>query len=220
MLQRIAFPGEEAAQLLGLSDVQPDLEKQDAFLCQHAFEVGHLRKERVLFRFAAKPEHRFHNRAVIPGAVEENDFTLGRQVPDITLKIPFSSLAVRWFGQRDGPRDAGVQIFVEAFDRTAFSRGVAAFKDYDDAFAGFLDVGLKSHKFKLKLFDFCFVLGLLLAFLVRIIVTENVFLFAILNGLPDRAGGFVFEEMRDCAAVGKAHVMHLYFFVTLGGGWH
>ena len=71
--------------------------------------------------------------AVVPTAVENDDFAGGREMLDVALKIHLRFLTIgrRW--QRHDPEDARAHPFGDGFDGAALACGVAALKQDDDA---------------------------------------------------------------------------------------
>src|SRR5208337_5201248 len=79
--------------------------------------------------------------AIVPAAVEQDDFPRRRQVGDVALKIPLAALALGRRAERHDTADARVQALGDALDDAAFSGGVAALKNDNDAQA------LQAHRF-------------------------------------------------------------------------
>jgi hypothetical protein len=50
-----------------------------------------------------------HAGTVVPASIEQDDFTLGRQLSDIPLEIPLSALAFRRRAERNDAADARIE---------------------------------------------------------------------------------------------------------------
>ncbi len=70
--------------------------------------------------------------AVVPTAVEQDDFSWRRQVSDVALKIPLATLALCGRAERHDAADARVQALGDALDDAALPGGVAALEDDHD----------------------------------------------------------------------------------------
>ena len=132
LLERIAGAAHEAAQLLLAADGEPELEEVFAAAHEHALELGRLAHELEVIVRRAEAHDVLDARAVVPGAVEENDLARGRQLLDVALEIPLALFAFGGLGQRDDGRAARIEEFGEALDRAALARGVAALEKHDD----------------------------------------------------------------------------------------
>lgn len=64
---------EEAAQLLGPADREPELDQHDAVVAQHRLEEGQLLEEGVPLVVGAEAEDLLHHGAVVPRPVEDHD---------------------------------------------------------------------------------------------------------------------------------------------------
>ena len=71
--------------------------------------------------------------AVVPAAVEQDDFAARRQVLDVALEIPLAALHLARFLERHDAGAARVQVLHEALDRAALAGRVAPLEDDDDA---------------------------------------------------------------------------------------
>ena len=87
--------------------------------------------------FGAKAHDAFDAGAVVPGAVEKYHFPASWKMLDIALEVPGGGFAWRRLLERNGACTAGVEVLVEAFDRSAFTCGVAAFEKDNVALSGF-----------------------------------------------------------------------------------
>src|SRR4030081_1696763 len=83
-------------------------------------------------RLRAEAHHLLDAGAVVPAAVEQDDFSTGRQVRHITLEIPLRALALVRRRQRRDPANTRVKALGDPLDDPAFSGGVAALEDHDD----------------------------------------------------------------------------------------
>ena len=70
--------------------------------------------------------------AVVPAAVEQDDFAARRQLGDIALKIPLAALALGRRAERHDAADARVQALGDALDDAALAGRVAALEDDHD----------------------------------------------------------------------------------------
>ncbi len=77
------------------------------------------------------PHDAFHIGAVVPGAVEHDDFTRSGKVLDVALEIPLALLTVRGLGERYRPGRAGIQMLGETLDSATLAGGVASLEDND-----------------------------------------------------------------------------------------
>ncbi len=89
-------------------------------------------------------------RPVVPGAVEQHDVALGRQLRDVALEVPLSALGLRRLGERDRARVPRVQSLEKARDAAALARRVAPFEEDDDALPRLLHIGLELQKLELE----------------------------------------------------------------------
>ena len=122
LLQRVVAPPLEAPELLRLRDREPELEQPDARVDELRLEERRLLVELLDLGRRREPHHPLDPRAVVPGAVVEDDLAAGRQVRDVALEVPLAALEVGRLGKRDDPRAAGVRVLGEAPDRTALAR--------------------------------------------------------------------------------------------------
>jgi hypothetical protein len=70
------------------TDRKPELEEPDAAADHHALELRSLAHELEIVVGCAETHDVLDPAAVVPGAVEENDFTLGGKVLDVALEMP------------------------------------------------------------------------------------------------------------------------------------
>src|SRR5581483_10576526 len=107
----------------------------------------------------------FHARAVVPGAVEDDEFPAGRQMRHEALEIPFGFLAVVGNARRIDARFARRHVGDEALDGAVLAGGVAAFENDERARAGGDEIALKLHQLDLQVAKRMLVMGVL-AFVV------------------------------------------------------
>ena len=112
----------------------------------------------------AKAHDALDSGAVVPGAVKDDDFALGRQLFYVALEVPLALLAGVRRGQCLDAAGTWVEVLGDALDCGALTGGVAAFHDDDYAGASFNDPLLHVHELCLKALEFLFV-GLLVEFL-------------------------------------------------------
>ena len=122
-----------------------------------------------MLRLRAEPHDALHPRAVVPRAVKEHDLTRSREMLDIALKIPRGGLSRRGLLQRHRARATGIQVFVEAFNGTAFSCGIATFEKNDMALTRVLCPVLPLQQLNLQSTLDVLVLIAAHAFLVRVV---------------------------------------------------
>ena len=109
-----------------------------------------LRSEQRMLLRRTESHHLLDTRPVVPGPVEQDDLTPRRQVRHIALVVPLPALPLGGCRQRGYPRDAGAQIFGDAFDGPTLARSIATFEDDHDPGPGFPGPFLQSHEFRLK----------------------------------------------------------------------
>ena len=94
----------QASGLFFAADIQPQLDDLGARFTQHGFKGHHIAQEIGVLFGRAKAHDRLNSSAVIPRAVEDDDFPGSWQMGGIALEMPLSFFAVGGFGKRD---DAG-----------------------------------------------------------------------------------------------------------------
>src|SRR5215469_9927270 len=82
--------------------------------------------------FSAEPHHPLDTGAVIPAAVEDDDFAGSRKMLDVALHIHLRLFAVRWRRQCDDTKNARTDSLGNRLDHAAFSSGIAPFEDDHD----------------------------------------------------------------------------------------
>src|SRR4029453_17886805 len=96
--QRVVEPVGEALFLLLLVAAQPIFVEIDAVVDQLLLEIGHGLQEGGHLLGVAEAHDCLDPGAVVPAAVEQADFTLGREMLDVALEIPLVALAFGWGG--------------------------------------------------------------------------------------------------------------------------
>src|SRR5262249_34957727 len=131
LLQRIADAHQKAKMLFLIGDRKPILHQDDAGPNEHSLELGYGVEELFDVRVRAKPHHALDAGAVVPTAIEQNDFAGRRQMADVALKIPLRALALAGRGERDDAAHARVQALGNALDDAAFSGRIASLEQHD-----------------------------------------------------------------------------------------
>src|SRR5262249_32038990 len=88
LLERIVDAHQKTQFLLLIRDREPVFDQHDPGPHQHPLELGRAAKELLALRLGAEPHHPFDAGAVVPAAVEQDDFAARRQMRYIALKIP------------------------------------------------------------------------------------------------------------------------------------
>ena len=153
----------------------------------------------------AKVKHRFDHAAVIPRAVKKYHVTCGGQVFDITLEIPLTAFGFRRFGQRHNPSCARIEIFADAVDCAAFSRGITPFKHHGDACAAVAYPVLQFHQFDLKLLVGAIIYLARQTVRMGISGRDDVAFFGPAHRIADLFGGVVFVIGADRTVKGQVH---------------
>ena len=83
-------------------------------------------------RFFDKAHHAFDAGAVVPAAIEDDDFTAGRKIRNVALHEHLRLLPVRRSRKRDNSVDAWAHPLGDRLDRPALAGRIAAFEDDDD----------------------------------------------------------------------------------------
>ena len=99
--------------------------------------------------------------AVVPTAVEQDDFPWRRQLGDITLKIPLAALALRGRAERHDAADARVQALGDALDDASLAGRVAALENDHDAQALQANPFLQLDQLELQMGEFVEILVVL-----------------------------------------------------------
>src|SRR5262245_133667 len=94
LAQRIRDAGAEAALLLLLAHLKPELDEQDAIVNNISFELGANFKEAPVLRRRTEAHHVLDSSPVIPAAVEDHDFTGRWEVLNVALHVKLGLFAV------------------------------------------------------------------------------------------------------------------------------
>ncbi len=100
--------------------------------------------------FVAEPHHALDAGAVVPAAIEDDDFARGREVPHVALDVHLALLALGRRGQRDDPEHARTHALGDGLDRATFSRAVATFEHDADLEALCDDPLLELHQLNVQ----------------------------------------------------------------------
>src|ERR1035438_3690618 len=130
-LGRILQPLLEATLLLLVADGEPVLNQDDAGACQHALKLRTTVEEFEILGLRAEAHHVLDSGAVVPTAVEQDDFSGGGQMRRVALKVPLRSLALRRRGEGDYLADARIQALGDALDGAALAGCVAPLEEDD-----------------------------------------------------------------------------------------
>ena len=95
---------QEAGALLGARDREPQLDHGDAFVGEHALELGRLAHEPSVLLVGAIAHDPFDAGPVVPGPVEQHDLPGRGQVLDVPLEVPLALLALARLLERDDGR--------------------------------------------------------------------------------------------------------------------
>src|SRR6185503_18344734 len=98
-LHRVVEPVLEPPLLDLLVAAQPIFEEQDSIVDQMPFEVRGTVEEFLNLLRRRKAHHPLDAGAIVPAAVEQNDFALGRKMLGVALEIPLRPLALAWAGK-------------------------------------------------------------------------------------------------------------------------
>src|SRR6476646_7620747 len=100
---------------------------------------------------AAEPHHILDSGAVVPTAVEYDDFARRRKACQVTLHVKLGFLTIGGRGQRHHAEHARADALRNGLDRTAFPCAVPTLKYQDDSLAGMLYPRLQPAQFDLQL---------------------------------------------------------------------
>ena len=89
--------------------------------------------------------------AVVPAAVEDDDFTSGREMLDVALEEYLGFVPIGRSGKGDDSEHAGADLLGDRLDGTSLARGIAAFEKDDGAQPLLFDPLLEMTKANLKL---------------------------------------------------------------------
>ena len=123
----------EALFLLFLVDAEPVLEQDQAVAGDQAFEDRAIAQELAVLLGRAEAHDRLDAGAVVPAAIEQDEFAGAGQMADVALEIPLALFALVRLGQGDGAHVAIVQRTLDGLDHAALAGGVAALEDHHHA---------------------------------------------------------------------------------------
>src|SRR6516225_9104198 len=103
----------------------------------------------VLF-FGAESHHPLDAGAVVPAAVEQDDFSAGGKMRHVALKIPLGAFALAGSRQRRDRADPRIEALRDPLDDPALSRRVAALEKDDDLELLLHDPVLQLHQLALQ----------------------------------------------------------------------
>src|SRR6266436_8452947 len=132
LLEWIMDAHEEAKFLLLVADGKPVLQKDNARTHQHALEFGNGMEELLVLFFRAESHHPLDAGAVVPAAVEQDDFSAGGKMRHVALEVPLGAFALVRSWQRRDPADPRIEALRDPLDDSALSRRVAAFENDHD----------------------------------------------------------------------------------------
>ena len=139
LLERMSFPFGKTSPLFTATHGKPELHQMDAAAAQVPFEFGCLPHEFAILIVGAESHDAFHARSVVPGTIEQHDFTARRQMLDVPLKIPLTAFRFGRFFQRNDAGTSRIQVFHEPLDGPTLAGSITAFEQDDDALTGVAD---------------------------------------------------------------------------------
>jgi hypothetical protein len=116
----------------------------------HSFERRALSEKFEVFRRCAKLHDPFDPGAVVARAIEEDHFTLRRQMFDVALKLPLPGFPLGRLLQGDDVGSAGVEVLHEPLDRSSLGCGVASLEMDQDSLPSRLHPLLNLEQFGLQ----------------------------------------------------------------------
>ena len=122
----------KAARLLLRADFQPVLEENDAGIDDYLLGRRHHAQETLHLLFGAKTHHALDSRAVVPAAVEDDDFPGSREVRNVSLYVHLDFFAVGRRRQRNDAKHARTHALGDRFDGTALAGTIAPFEHDTD----------------------------------------------------------------------------------------
>ena len=139
------------------ADFQPVFEQDDAGVDHQPFEQRHRLQEGARRVLRAEAHHALDAGAVVPAAVEDDDFARRRQVRDVALAVHLGLLALGRRRQRDDAEDARAHALGDGLDGAALAGAVAALEDDADLEPLVHDPLLQRHQFGVQLLQFALV---------------------------------------------------------------
>src|SRR5580704_4967274 len=137
--ERILEARFEAALLFLLTDFQPILDEDDAGVGNIFLHSGAKFEELAILLLSAKAHDALHAGAVVPTAVEDDNFTSSRKMRHVTLHVHLGFLAVGRSRKCDEAEDSRTDPFGDGADRAAFAGGITALEDDHDSETFVLD---------------------------------------------------------------------------------
>src|ERR1700730_4986567 len=125
LLEWIVDAHEEAKLLLLVADRKPVLQQDNARTDQHALEFRDRMEEFLVLVSRAESHPPLDAGAVVPAAVEQDDFSAGRQMRHVALKIPLAAFALAGSRQRRDPADPRIEGLRAPLDDPTPSRPVS-----------------------------------------------------------------------------------------------
>lgn len=129
LFQRVFLPPLEASFLFGAAHREVEFDDPDACAGPHLLNERRDPQEFLVLLISAEAHHSFYACSVVPGAVEESDFTSRWEMSDVALEVPLAGFFFSWFFERDHLGATWVEMLHESPDSAAFSCGVSALED-------------------------------------------------------------------------------------------
>src|SRR3954469_25486932 len=82
--------------------------------------------------FGTEPHHMFDAGAIVPAAVEDDDFARGWEMSHVSLNIQLRLFAIGWGGQGSDAEYPGADAFCNRLDRAAFPGRISALENNDN----------------------------------------------------------------------------------------
>src|SRR4029077_13898818 len=151
---RIVDPGPEPSLLLVHPYLEPEFDQDDAAVHNIFFDLRAERQEAPVLIGRAKAHDIFDAGAVVPAAIEDDDFSSGGEMLHVALQEHLRLLPIRRSGKRDDSEYTRTYLFGDRFDRAALTRSIPAFKQDDDPELLFLHPFLEMAQLGLELAQF------------------------------------------------------------------
>src|SRR6516164_6222521 len=133
LAERIVDARPEAPLLLLLTDLQPELDQDDARLDDVALELGAVLDEVPVLVLRAELHYILDAGPVVPAAVEDDDFAGRREVLEVALHVQLGLLPVRRGRQGHEAEHARAHPLRDGLNGPALARGVAPLEHDDHA---------------------------------------------------------------------------------------